>query len=260
MIKNFNVDEVEILRNRLSELIILKNVISKNLIDDFKSEVLSLKKAVNVFFCLKNTNFKDSNIYINEIITCYLRKFNMLNDDNYEIMQKYTFDYSIDYTDEYYDSVCNECDDIDSIIDKIKGVLESICKYQGIEIQSAKYSEIMFEPNDIDELFNELSNSCKDIANDFMEEEDPYTSFYENFGGDSIVYAFKDFHMLEKRIEQINNQIRNKYNGGISTEIFFIGNTTYLTISEDEFWSVLNREFLLMVICALIEAGGNYDN
>lgn len=260
MIKNFNVDEVKILRHRLSELISLKNVLSKNLMDGFKSEVLSLKDAVNVFFSLKNTNFKDSNIYINEIITCYLRKFNMLDDDNYKIIQKYTFDYSIDYTNEDYDSVCNECDDIDSIIDKIKEILETICKYQGVEIDSAKYSEIMLEPSDIDKVFNELSESCKETANDFLAEEDPYTSFYENLGGDAVVYVFKDFHILEKRIEQINNQIKNKYNGGISTEIFIMGNNTYLTISEDEFYNVLNREFLLMVICALIETGGNYDN
>lgn len=249
LINSIKNDELNNLREKFTDIISIKKELSTDKIRSFNKEILSFNDAVKVFLAISGSKLISIENKT-QIFSSYLRKSNLLDKNLFNKFEECTFDYINDYGDEEMEAY----DDVD-IEGRIEEIITSICKKIGIETEHERYSDIIFNLDDIDYEYKELSESSKCIYEDYIDSDDPVSDFTESYGEDAIVYIFKGIKLSQRIIDIVNINAPSNVYGGFRTEMFTMGNNTFLTLSDYFFCDPIDINFALSVICSLVEGG-----
>lgn len=244
MIKDFNIDEVKSIEERLLRLIDLKE----------HEEIVSLKEKIFSFI-----NFK---MNINDAINTYI-EFLEKNDINYSnIFSKVLLEYiekhkylSVDIYERLKKSMSQE--EID------RDLLYSICEYYNskfnVNCKILDLSEIYTSDIEIIPEFAMEKETLVEFVGykpeEIEDDEDRTTVFYDAVQGDGIImkceaisYEYRD--LLDKLLE---NHIRSS---AVVSETYYDNNEIFtLQISDDYFFNEVQIPFLIILIISLFEGG-----
>lgn len=263
MIKNLNINEVDILKVKLKEFVKIK-LLQKNqeITKSFFQGTLNLEEAIKIYIRITAiTTIDNPNKSINDVMENYLTAFNIITEEDVSVLNSTTFDYRKCSSDEH-DDRCNDMVDMDQIEYELEDLLSKVCEKFGVYVTSEALSEIiLYHPYQVFlPIYNENANIREDILADMdegEEEENSCSKFYDYVGGDAIVIAFENLKISSDDIDVLNLKLsRNSYYSTIRTEFFVRGEVTYFVISDTQLVDCIDKEIVLMLIGMLITYGG----
>lgn len=258
MIKHINADELDILRERFEDIVRLKKLLMEGKISNFLKQNINLNDAVNVFlaFCSMEINVQED---IYSIFTSILKEKALLDTISMNIIERGTFNYDDTYSEEEYDSKVEEYYDIDEFRSDLDTIIGCVSKKINIKYGSAMFTEIIFNVDYVDDELRNIYEDNKDTFEDLSNSDDPMEEFYQDFCEDATIYYFKGIIFPDRLINLFNKSVGSNWNGGFATEIYTLGNNSYLTISDSLFNEPISIRIILILFCSLL-MGGKYDN
>lgn len=254
MIRHINQNEIETLKEGLMELVRVKKVLNiGKKINQFFDGDLQLKEAMQVYKSIVSAaKLNKSYDSLNEVMVHYLIEHKVLNEKQLNWLEKFTFDYRKE-TSEEYESKSEELDDVYENKENMEELIIELGENLGIEVKAATFSDVVLEDlNDDNKEFKFYQDETESIVSNFNTEEDIFEQYMDMFNEDATIFVFKDIKVPISDQNIINLKFGVSY-GGIASEVVANGKDTFCMISDTTFTNLLSKEILLMLICILME-------
>jgi len=258
----FIVQKSSLKNDYLTTFLEMKRLIETTSTNDilaFGNGLLSIDKAIDIYintvssFLLKVDSLEE-NMYE------YLKENNLIELETINNIKKVSINYDEEYDSDEYEERYSKIFEEEYPPEVFERIITDICKKYNINYEIEQYSEIIFNSQNVDSCYLELSKNCTSIYDEYINADDPIFEFIENFSDNPNVICFKNIIFDESLLNGINILFPDTGSGGFLSEVFTIGNNTYLTISENLYSEIVNEKIILLIITGLIKLGGKLKN